>query len=74
MPIKIHLGKLLGERKLRASTVAKETGINKNTLSALYNEAVAGIRFETIEKLCEYLNCSVSDLIEYVPLKKIKLE
>jgi len=67
MPIKVHLGRLLGERKLRASEVARKTGINKNTLSSLYNERVSGIRFDTLEKLCKFLNCSIGDLIEYVP-------
>lgn len=66
MPIKIHLSKLLGERKLRASDVAKKTGINKNTLSALYNENVSGIKFDTLEKLCKFLDCKVGDLVEYV--------
>ncbi len=67
MPIKAHLGRLLGERKLRASEVARKTGINKNTLSSLYNEKVSGIRFGTLEKLCKFLDCSIGDLIEYVP-------
>jgi len=65
MPIKIHLSKILGEKKLRAAEVARETGINKNTLSALYNESVNGVRFETLEKLCKYLGCTVGDLLEY---------
>ncbi len=66
MSIKIHLGRLLGERKLRASEVSRKTGINKNTLSSLYNEKVSGIRFDTLEKLCKFLNCSIGELIEYV--------
>jgi len=70
MPIKVHLSKLLGERKLRASEVARKTGINKNTLSSLYNESISGIRFDTLEKLCKFLNCSIGDLIEYIPKKK----
>ena len=70
MPIKIHLGKLLGERKLRASEVSRKTGINPNTLSSLYNENVSGIRFGTLEKPCKFLGCSISDLIEYIPGKK----
>jgi len=67
MSIKIHLGRLLGERRLRASEVARKTGINKNTLSSLYNEKVSGIRFDTLERLCKFLNCSIGDLIEYIP-------
>ena len=67
MSIKIHLGRLLGERKLRASEVARKTGINKNTPSSLYNEKVSGIRFDTLERLCKFLNCSIGELIEYIP-------
>lgn len=70
MPIKINLSKLLGERKLRASEVARKTGINKNTLSSLYNENVSGIKFDTLEKLCAFLGCSIGELIEYVSKKK----
>ncbi|MFW6130823.1 MAG: helix-turn-helix domain-containing protein, partial [Atribacterota bacterium] len=68
--IKIHLGRLLGERKLRAADVARDTGINKNTLSSLYHEKVSGIRFETLETLCRYFDCSVEDILEYVPKEK----
>ena len=67
MSIKVHLGRLLGERRLRASEVARKTGINKNTLSSLYNEKISGIRIDTLEKLCKFLNCSIGDLIEYIP-------
>ena len=70
MSIKVHLGRLLGERKLRASEVARRTGINKNTLSSLYNERVSGIRFDTLERLCKFLNCSIGELIEYVADEK----
>jgi len=70
LPIKIHLGKLLGERKMRAAEVARKTGIAPNALSALYHEEVSGIKFETLEKLCSTLNCSVGDLLEYTPKKK----
>jgi len=70
MSIRVHLGRLLGERKLRASEVARKTGINKNTLSSLYNERVSGIRFDTLERLCRFLDCSIGDLIEYVPDNK----
>ena len=67
MLIKIHLGKLLGERKLRAAEISRKTGIAPNALSALYHEQVSGIKFETLEKLCSVLSCAVSDLLEYMP-------
>jgi len=70
MPIRVHLSKLLGERKLRAADVARKTGINKNTLSALYNEKVSGIKFDTLEKLCKFLECDVDNLLECIPKKR----
>lgn len=63
--IKIHLGRLLGERKMKMSELSRKTGISKNALSLLYHEKSNGVRFDTLEKICEALDCSVADLLEY---------
>jgi putative transcriptional regulator len=65
--IRIHLGRLLGERKLKMSQLSQQTGISKNALSDLYYEKTKGIQFDTLEKICAALNCTVADLLEYVP-------
>ena len=71
MAIRFHLGRLLGERKMKMADLSKITGINKNTLSDLYyEEKVKGIRIETLEKICEALGCTVGELIEYQPDNK----
>ena len=71
MAIRFHLGRLLGERKMKMADLSKITGINKNTLSDLYyEEKVKGIRTETLEKICEALGCTVGELIEYQPDNK----
>ena len=62
--ITVHLGRLLGERKLRMADVCRRTGISKKTLSLLYREKSCGIRFETLAKLCQALDCSVGDILE----------
>jgi len=62
--ITVHLGRLLGERKLRMADVSRRTGISKKTLSLLYREKSCGIRFETLAKLCHALDCSVGDILE----------
>jgi putative transcriptional regulator len=67
MSIKLHLSKIMGERRIRARKLAEQTGMMPTTLSMLYNEKVEGIRFETLDKLCAALECSVGDLLEYVP-------
>ncbi len=65
MAIRIHLGRLLGERKMKMAELSRITGISKNALSDVYYEKGKQIRYETLEKICEALGCTVGDLIEY---------
>ena len=65
--IRVHLGKLLGERKIKMSDLAIQTGINKNTISELYYEKNQMVRFDTLDKICKALGCKISDLLEYIP-------
>ncbi len=46
--------------------LSRKTGIDKNTISNLYHGKVAGIRFDTLEKICVALNCQVGELLECV--------
>lgn len=62
--IKCHLSKLMGERKLKISDVAKETGINRGTITRLYHETAVRVDFEVLERLCVYLECKIGDLLE----------
>lgn len=62
--IKCHLSRILGERKLKVSEVARDTGINRNTLHRLYNETATRIELEVVEILCRYLKLQVGDLFE----------
>jgi len=65
--IRIHLSRLLGERKIKRSELSKVTGISENALLALYHEKVDQIRFVTLNKICAALNCGINDLLEYIP-------
>ena len=65
MAIRIHLGRLLGERKMKMAELSRLTGINKNALSELYYEKVKAVRFETLDKICRALGCKIEDLLEY---------
>ncbi len=64
--IKCHLAKLMGERKMKVVDVARETGLNRNTITLLYKETAQRIDFETIEKLCDLFQCKVEDLLEKI--------
>jgi len=63
--IRCHLSRLLGERKLKISDVARDTGINRGTLTRLYHETAERIELDAINRLCQYLNVAVADLLEY---------
>ena len=47
--------------------VARITGIHRNMVTLLYRETVTRIDLDAIDKLCAFFNCSVAELIEYVP-------
>jgi len=62
--IRCHLSTLMGRDKLRISDVASKTGLNRSTVTALYNETASRIDLSAIELLCRLFRCQVSDLFE----------
>jgi putative transcriptional regulator len=62
--IRCHFARLLGERKLKISDVARDTGINRGTLTRLYYETSERIELEVIDQLCDYFGVALSDLLE----------
>lgn len=62
--IKCQLSTLLGAKRLKIADVVRDTGINRSTVNRLFHETTNRIDFETLEKLCVYLDCEVSDLLE----------
>ena len=64
--IRCHLSRLLGEKKMKIADVSRDTKINRGTLTRLYYETFERVDRGVIDQLCEYLDCSVADLFEYV--------
>ena len=64
--IKCNLSRIMGEKKLKISDVARDTGINRGTLTRLYQETAERIDLDVMDQLCDYLKCEVSDLFERV--------
>ncbi|MEY8198637.1 MAG: helix-turn-helix transcriptional regulator [Colwellia sp.] len=62
--IKCNLSRLMGEKKLKISDVAKDTGINRGTITRLYHETAVRVDLEVLEKLCVYLECEINELLE----------
>jgi putative transcriptional regulator len=52
-------------RKLTYRTVAKETGLAIDTLTAYMKQRVNCFDKSTLETLCQYLSCDVGDLLKY---------
>jgi putative transcriptional regulator len=62
--MKLHL--LLAQNKMTQQELSYSTGIRQSTISNYINENYKHIVKEHIEILCDYFDCSVSDLIEYI--------
>ena len=62
--IRCNFARLLGERKLKISDVARDTGINRGTLTRLYYETAERIELDVIDLLCEYFKVDICDLLE----------
>ena len=67
-----HLPTLLAERRLKVADAVRATGVSKTTLHKIYNDQSSRIDFDTIDKLCEYLEVEVGDIFEYVKEDKEK--
>ena len=56
-----------GGRRLTFEEVSKTTGINRSTLSKMANIVGYNTTTDNVDKLCEYFDCEISDLVEYLP-------
>jgi putative transcriptional regulator len=65
MPIIVNLDVMLAKRKLQLNTVAERIGITPQNLSVLNAGRARAIRFSTLEKLCEVLECQPGDLLAF---------
>lgn len=55
----------MGERKLKISDVARDTGLHRNTITLLYQETANRVDLEAIDKLCAYFSIGVGELFEF---------
>jgi len=67
MAIVLQLDVMLALRKVKSKELASYVGITEQNLSLLKSGKVKGIRFSTLSKICERLDCQPGDIIRYVP-------
>jgi putative transcriptional regulator len=65
MAIIVNLDVMLAKRKMRSKELAERIGITEQNVSLLKSGKVKGVRFDTLEKICEVLQCQPGDILEY---------
>ena len=69
--IEVRIDELLQHRGRSFYWLAKETGISHTTLWRLKKGKALGINFETLQKICETLDCQPGDVLSNTNRKKI---
>lgn len=55
----------MGERKLKISDVARDTGLHRNTITLLYQETATRVDLDAVDVLCRYFGVPVGELFEF---------
>ena len=66
MAIIVNLEVVMAKRKMGSGELAEKIGITQANLSILKTGKAKAVRFSTLEKLCEVLDCQPGDILEYV--------
>lgn len=56
----------MGKRKLKITDLARETGINRGTITRLYHETASRIELDVVDTMCKYFECNIEDLFEFI--------
>jgi putative transcriptional regulator len=67
MPIVVQLDIMLARRKVKSKDLAEHVGITEANMSLLKQGKVKGVRFDTLEKICAYLQCQPGELLVFEP-------
>lgn len=68
--LRFNLRVLMALKGIKTITeVAEDTGLSRYTLTKISNNDARRIDLNTLEKLCNYFNCKVGDLIIHAPNK-----
>ncbi len=65
--IKIKLATYLEEREISRYKIIKNCNVSQTQLNRYYRNQIERIDLDVLARICDYLNCEVSDLLEYVP-------
>ncbi|NEG89591.1 helix-turn-helix domain-containing protein [Bifidobacterium aerophilum] len=66
MTILVNLDVMLARRKMSVGELAERIGITPANVSVLKNGRAKAIRFSTLDRICEVLDCQPGDVLEWV--------
>jgi putative transcriptional regulator len=66
MPIIVNLDVMMAKRKMSLNELSEKVGLTLSNLSILKTGKAKAIRFNTLEAICEALDCQPGDILEYV--------
>ena len=67
MAIVVNLDVMMARRKMSLSELAERVDITPANLSILKTGKAKAVRFSTLERICEVLECQPGDVLEYNP-------
>ena len=67
MPIRVHLDRILLERRMSLTELADRVGVTIANLSILKTGKARAVRFSTLDALCRELDCQPGDILHFVP-------
>lgn len=65
MAIIVNLDVMLAKRKMSVTELSERIGITMSNISILKNGKAKAIRFSTLDKICEVLDCQPGDILEH---------
>ncbi|MCI7767909.1 MAG: helix-turn-helix transcriptional regulator [Oscillospiraceae bacterium] len=65
MGIIVNLDVVMAKRKIGSGELAEKIGITQANLSILKTGKAKAVRFSTLEKLCDVLDCQPGDILEF---------
>lgn len=65
MPIIVNLDVAMAKKKMSLTELSEKVGISMTNLSLLKKGKVKGVRFNTLEAICQVLECKPGDILDY---------
>ena len=61
----VNIDVMMAKRKISSNELAEKVGITAANLSILKTGKAKAVRFSTLDKICEVLECQPGDILEF---------